>query len=275
MTPALPRVCGTRVRYLHSTYLPSEETCFCVFEAASSDAVRAVNVAANFPIDRITDALVMYEAQPPPANLNQPRSPDERGGKRGLLRLVSSAGVAGVFVAAMTGCGGGSPAGAVKAGVPATSTATAAASASAAGPSSKAAPVKAAPVKATGGGDFCKAIAASINQTSSATGSAQSIAATVARVRTEERQAVSLAPSAIKRDVVLLLAASERSGTLSRRSTTTTPRSLPPTCPRSLTGNGGGREALDRLHDDYVRHQRRFPENPVVPGILVQSSADR
>lgn len=55
---------ATRVRYLHSTYLPSEETCFCVFEAASSDAVRAVNVAANFPIDRITDALVMYEAQP-------------------------------------------------------------------------------------------------------------------------------------------------------------------------------------------------------------------
>ncbi len=52
------------VRYLHSTYLPSEETCFCVFQAASPEAVRAVNLAADFAVDRITDALVMYEASP-------------------------------------------------------------------------------------------------------------------------------------------------------------------------------------------------------------------
>lgn len=55
---------AARVRYLHSIYLPSEETCFCVFQAVTPEAVRAVNVAASFGIDRITDALVMHEARP-------------------------------------------------------------------------------------------------------------------------------------------------------------------------------------------------------------------
>ena len=62
------------VRYLHSTFLPSEDTCFCVFEADSADAVRAVNAEAGFTVDRISDARVMFDA--PPAT---PPVPDHRG----------------------------------------------------------------------------------------------------------------------------------------------------------------------------------------------------
>lgn len=49
-----------QVRYLQSTYLPAEDTCFCLFQADSSDAVRAVNVAGDFALDRITAAVVMF-----------------------------------------------------------------------------------------------------------------------------------------------------------------------------------------------------------------------
>jgi hypothetical protein len=49
-----------QVRYLQSTYLPSEHTCFCVFQAATADAVRAVNEAAGFTVDRITTAVVLH-----------------------------------------------------------------------------------------------------------------------------------------------------------------------------------------------------------------------
>jgi hypothetical protein len=47
------------VRYLYSAYLPSEDTCFCLFRAMSSDAVRAVNAQAEFPLERITDAELL------------------------------------------------------------------------------------------------------------------------------------------------------------------------------------------------------------------------
>jgi Nickel responsive protein SCO4226-like len=55
---------GDQVRYLHSTYLPSEDTCFCLFEAVSTEAVQAVNAVAGFAIDRITGARVMFDASP-------------------------------------------------------------------------------------------------------------------------------------------------------------------------------------------------------------------
>ena len=49
------------VQYLYSAYLPTEDTCFCLFRASSVDAVRAVNVEADFALDRITDAeLFLY-----------------------------------------------------------------------------------------------------------------------------------------------------------------------------------------------------------------------
>jgi hypothetical protein len=65
----IARICagqggGTAVRYLQSMYLPAEDTCFCVFQASSSDAVRAVNDAGHFPFDRITEAVLMITSEP-------------------------------------------------------------------------------------------------------------------------------------------------------------------------------------------------------------------
>jgi hypothetical protein len=50
---------ATSVRYLHSTLVAGDDTCFCLFQAGSSDAVRAVNVAARFGFDRISDAQLI------------------------------------------------------------------------------------------------------------------------------------------------------------------------------------------------------------------------
>lgn len=47
------------VHYLYSAYLPTEDTCFCLFRASSGDAVRTVNNLAGFAFDRITDALLL------------------------------------------------------------------------------------------------------------------------------------------------------------------------------------------------------------------------
>lgn len=48
---------GSPVRYIRSTFLPAESRCLCLFEAASEQAVREVNVAANLPFHRIVEAL--------------------------------------------------------------------------------------------------------------------------------------------------------------------------------------------------------------------------
>ena|ERR1022692_2981881 len=56
---------GTAIRYLQSMYLPAEDTCFCVFQALSSDAVRAVNDAGHFPLDRITEAVLLHPRRQP------------------------------------------------------------------------------------------------------------------------------------------------------------------------------------------------------------------
>jgi hypothetical protein len=47
---------GVGVRYLWSAYLPSEETCLCLFEAPDRAAVEEVNRRARFPFDRIVEA---------------------------------------------------------------------------------------------------------------------------------------------------------------------------------------------------------------------------
>jgi hypothetical protein len=60
---------GTDVRYLYSAYLPSEDTCFCLFSAVSSEAVRAVNDLAGFPLDRITEATLLV------GSVNSPSAP--------------------------------------------------------------------------------------------------------------------------------------------------------------------------------------------------------
>jgi hypothetical protein len=41
------------VRYLGSTFVPEEESCFCRFEGASLDDVRRTCVAAGIPFARI------------------------------------------------------------------------------------------------------------------------------------------------------------------------------------------------------------------------------
>jgi Protein of unknown function (DUF4242) len=51
---------AARVRYLHSAYLPTEDTCFCLFQAPAADAVRALNDEAAFALDRITAAVLLH-----------------------------------------------------------------------------------------------------------------------------------------------------------------------------------------------------------------------
>jgi hypothetical protein len=48
------------LQYLHSIYLPSEDTCFCLFRGVSVDALRDINHEAGFALDRITDALLLF-----------------------------------------------------------------------------------------------------------------------------------------------------------------------------------------------------------------------
>jgi hypothetical protein len=57
---------ASMVQYLHSAYLPAEDTCFCLFRAATAEAVRALNDEASFALDRITAAVQLYPVTPAP-----------------------------------------------------------------------------------------------------------------------------------------------------------------------------------------------------------------
>lgn len=48
---------GKPVRYIRTTFVPSEERSMCLFEADSSDLVRECNEAAEIPFVRIVEAL--------------------------------------------------------------------------------------------------------------------------------------------------------------------------------------------------------------------------
>lgn len=48
---------GKPVRYLRSTYLPSEESWFCLFEAPDARTVKEANERAEIPFDRIVEAV--------------------------------------------------------------------------------------------------------------------------------------------------------------------------------------------------------------------------
>ena len=63
------------VQYLHSAYLPAEDTCFCLFRAATAEAVRALNDEASFALDRITGAVQLY---PTGQASDEPRKPITR-----------------------------------------------------------------------------------------------------------------------------------------------------------------------------------------------------
>lgn len=47
---------GTPIRYLRSTFVPSEQKCFCLFEGESEEAVQDAQGRAGLPYDRIHDA---------------------------------------------------------------------------------------------------------------------------------------------------------------------------------------------------------------------------
>lgn len=47
---------GADVRYLGSSFVPDEESCFCRFESNSIDAVRLSCEQASFPYARILEA---------------------------------------------------------------------------------------------------------------------------------------------------------------------------------------------------------------------------
>jgi Protein of unknown function (DUF4242) len=57
---------ASKVQYLHSAYLAAEDTCFCLFRAATAEAVRALNDEASFALDRITAAVQLYPLTPAP-----------------------------------------------------------------------------------------------------------------------------------------------------------------------------------------------------------------
>lgn len=57
---------GLDLRYLHSTFIPAEDTCFCVFQAPSAQAVLAVNEAAGFGLDRISAGVGLDTRCPHP-----------------------------------------------------------------------------------------------------------------------------------------------------------------------------------------------------------------
>ena len=82
-TARVARLCAdsdhtdTAVRYLYSAYLPTEDTCFCLFRSPSSDAVRQVNSEAHFALDRITNAVLLLPSESRTADTTHPpdRSP--------------------------------------------------------------------------------------------------------------------------------------------------------------------------------------------------------
>ncbi len=48
---------GTVVRYIRSTFVPSEGRCECLFEADSAEAVRQLNDQAHIPYTRVIEAM--------------------------------------------------------------------------------------------------------------------------------------------------------------------------------------------------------------------------
>lgn len=46
---------GTPVRYVRSIFVPEDETCFFLYEAASTDAAREAATRAALPFERLTE----------------------------------------------------------------------------------------------------------------------------------------------------------------------------------------------------------------------------
>ena len=48
---------GKNVRYIRTTFVPGENKCMCLFEAANPELVKQVNEQAKIPFTRIVEAL--------------------------------------------------------------------------------------------------------------------------------------------------------------------------------------------------------------------------
>ena len=62
---ALARLPGVRSGVVHlcSWYVPSDESCFCTFDAPDAERVRLVNELARVPFARITEAFEITAAR--------------------------------------------------------------------------------------------------------------------------------------------------------------------------------------------------------------------
>ena len=67
---------GVRIRFLHSTLVPDEETAFCVFEAESVAAIEDAYARAEVRFERLVDALRVN------AGAARPQQATTRGGDR-------------------------------------------------------------------------------------------------------------------------------------------------------------------------------------------------
>jgi hypothetical protein len=56
------------VAYLGSTYVPTDESCFCRFEAPDADSVRDVNELAGVPFARVVAATELAATRSTPDN---------------------------------------------------------------------------------------------------------------------------------------------------------------------------------------------------------------
>jgi hypothetical protein len=56
---------GTPVRYLRSLFVPLDETCLLLYEAASADAVRMAAQRAALPFDRVTEVALINDPRRP------------------------------------------------------------------------------------------------------------------------------------------------------------------------------------------------------------------
>jgi hypothetical protein len=55
---------GTPVRYLRSIFVPADETCFYLYEAASVDVVREAARRAELPTDCVIQAISQPKGEP-------------------------------------------------------------------------------------------------------------------------------------------------------------------------------------------------------------------
>jgi Protein of unknown function (DUF4242) len=56
---------GTAVRYLRTVFVPEDETCFYLYEAASEEAVREAAQRADLHVERIVKAITPVGEEEP------------------------------------------------------------------------------------------------------------------------------------------------------------------------------------------------------------------